>query len=228
MLLTYIYYASIQCKLKEVRGYNGTIAVCMLCKCFSSVLVSENLNKLKELQYLNLALNNIEKIENLERCESLDKLDFTLNFIGELTSITNLRDNYNLRLLYMTGNPCTGKNENFILFLNIDFKSRNKMKISIKKLILNYQLNIFTDYVGYRDYVVSVLPQLEFLDGEKIRKSERIMALQNFPETEKNIIAQQKVYALKRNDQKIRLKKEYEENTTADESGIDDEEKTKK
>lgn len=85
-------------------------------------------------------------------------------------------------------------------------------------------MNTFTDYHGYRDYVVSVLPQLEFLDGEKIRKSERIMALQNFPKTEKNIKAQQKVYALKRNDQKIRLKKVYEENITAD----DDEEKTKK
>jgi protein TilB len=31
----------------------------------------ENLNKLKELEYLNLALNNISKIENIERCESL-------------------------------------------------------------------------------------------------------------------------------------------------------------
>jgi protein TilB len=31
----------------------------------------ENLNKLKELEYLNLALNNIAKIEGIERCESL-------------------------------------------------------------------------------------------------------------------------------------------------------------
>ena len=31
----------------------------------------ENLNKLKELEYLNLALNNISKIENIEGCESL-------------------------------------------------------------------------------------------------------------------------------------------------------------
>jgi protein TilB len=41
----------------------------------------ENLNKLKELEYLNLALNNISKIENLEGCESLRKLDLTVNFI---------------------------------------------------------------------------------------------------------------------------------------------------
>jgi protein TilB len=41
----------------------------------------ENLNKLKELDYLNLALNNIAKIENIEGCESLRKLDLTVNFI---------------------------------------------------------------------------------------------------------------------------------------------------
>lgn len=41
----------------------------------------ENLNKLRELEYLNLALNNIEIIEGLGNCESLNKLDLTCNFI---------------------------------------------------------------------------------------------------------------------------------------------------
>ncbi|XP_041969301.1 protein tilB [Aricia agestis] len=67
----------------------------------------ENLNKLKNLTYLNLALNNIEVIENLERCESLNKLDLTLNFIGEIISVESLAQNYNLQSLYLTGNPCT-------------------------------------------------------------------------------------------------------------------------
>ena len=31
----------------------------------SDVLVSENVGRLKKLEYLNLALNNVEKIENL-------------------------------------------------------------------------------------------------------------------------------------------------------------------
>ena len=31
----------------------------------------ENLTRLKELEYLNLALNNISKIENISGCESL-------------------------------------------------------------------------------------------------------------------------------------------------------------
>ena len=33
--------------------------------------VMENLNRLKSLEYLNLALNNVSKIEGINRCESL-------------------------------------------------------------------------------------------------------------------------------------------------------------
>eukprot|EP01105_Mastigella_eilhardi_P021196 TRINITY_DN5109_c0_g1_i2.p1 TRINITY_DN5109_c0_g1~~TRINITY_DN5109_c0_g1_i2.p1 ORF type:complete len:218 (+),score=71.44 TRINITY_DN5109_c0_g1_i2:26-655(+) len=66
----------------------------------------ENLNKLKELKYLNLAVNNIEKVENLEACESLEKLDLTANFIADLPSVRSLAPNYNLRQLYLIGNPC--------------------------------------------------------------------------------------------------------------------------
>ncbi|KAL7042289.1 hypothetical protein ACKWTF_001094 [Chironomus riparius] len=67
----------------------------------------ENLNKLKKLEYLNLAINNIEKIENLSQCESLQKLDLTLNFIGELTSVESLQSNIHLEELFLTGNPST-------------------------------------------------------------------------------------------------------------------------
>ena len=51
------------------------------------------------LEYLNLALNNIERIENLEGCESLNKLDLTLNFIGEITSVQSLSNNIHLTTL---------------------------------------------------------------------------------------------------------------------------------
>ena len=55
------------------------------------ILFLENVSRLKKLEYLNVALNNIEKVENLEGCESLNKLDLTVNFVGELTSITCLQ-----------------------------------------------------------------------------------------------------------------------------------------
>eukprot|EP01112_Ceratiomyxa_fruticulosa_P004533 TRINITY_DN1506_c0_g1_i1.p1 TRINITY_DN1506_c0_g1~~TRINITY_DN1506_c0_g1_i1.p1 ORF type:complete len:397 (-),score=61.82 TRINITY_DN1506_c0_g1_i1:206-1396(-) len=66
----------------------------------------ENLSKLKELQYLNLAINNIQRIENLEGCESLNKLDLTCNFISDLLSVESLKGNFNLKELYLVGNPC--------------------------------------------------------------------------------------------------------------------------
>ncbi|CAK89930.1 unnamed protein product (macronuclear) [Paramecium tetraurelia] len=64
----------------------------------------ENLNKLRELEYLNLALNNIKLIEGIENCESLMKLDLTVNFVD----LQKFRKIYLvLKELYLTGNPCT-------------------------------------------------------------------------------------------------------------------------
>lgn len=70
----------------------------------------ENVSKLKELDYLNLALNSIELIEGLEGCESLRKLDLTANFVNAETfkdSIEHLRQVPSLRELYLLGNPIT-------------------------------------------------------------------------------------------------------------------------
>ncbi len=35
----------------------------------------------QELEDLNLALNNISRLQNLQRCESLRRLDLTANFV---------------------------------------------------------------------------------------------------------------------------------------------------
>jgi protein TilB len=66
---------------------------------YEDCVVSENVSRLKKLEYLNLALNNIDRIENLEGCESLKKLDLTVNFIGELTGIETLKNNIHLETL---------------------------------------------------------------------------------------------------------------------------------
>ncbi|TPX46668.1 hypothetical protein SeMB42_g03608 [Synchytrium endobioticum] len=101
----------------------------------------ENLNKLKELQYLNLAINNITKLENLQGCESLTKLDLTLNFIQDPLDVESLAKNEFLRELYLVGNPCCERE-------------------------------------GYWEYVITALPQLTYLDGREIEKSQRIAARQ--------------------------------------------------
>lgn len=69
----------------------------------------EGLHRLKCLEYLNMALNNVRVIEGLDRCESLTKLDLTVNFIDVDTleeSILNLQENEFLKELFLTGNPC--------------------------------------------------------------------------------------------------------------------------
>ncbi|KAK9845226.1 hypothetical protein WJX81_000521 [Elliptochloris bilobata] len=61
------------------------------------------------LEYLNVAINNITRVENLQRCEALAKLDLTVNFVGlaGLLSVASLAANPALRELHLTGNPCT-------------------------------------------------------------------------------------------------------------------------
>lgn len=68
----------------------------------------ENLKYMRELEYLNLALNNISKIEGIQNCEFLKKLDLTLNFVDFdmlEVSMKNLQKNENLKDLFMMGNP---------------------------------------------------------------------------------------------------------------------------
>ncbi|XP_042222766.1 dynein axonemal assembly factor 11-like [Homarus americanus] len=59
----------------------------------------ENVGRLRDLEYVNLALNNIERVEGLQRCEPLQKLDLTANFVCDLTSLLSLQDLPNLREL---------------------------------------------------------------------------------------------------------------------------------
>ena len=91
------------------------------------------------LEYVNISMNAIEFIEGLERCENLKKLDMTLYFVGEISTIFSLRANESLEELYPTGNPCA-------------------------------------TFKYYREFVIIVLPQLKYLDGINIEKSERILA----------------------------------------------------
>ncbi|GAB4823127.1 hypothetical protein N2152v2_010173 [Parachlorella kessleri] len=69
----------------------------------------ERLNRLKELEHLNLAVNCITKVQNLQRCESLRRLDLTINFVEKagLLSLASLKDNEFLEDLILVGNPCT-------------------------------------------------------------------------------------------------------------------------
>ena len=59
---------------------------------------------------MNLAVNNLKKIEGIKFCESLYKIDLTLNFVTLETleeSMEELQYLDELKEIYMTGNPCT-------------------------------------------------------------------------------------------------------------------------
>lgn len=58
--------------------------------------------------------------------------------------------------------------------------------------------NPCTDYEGYREFVVGSLPQLEWLDGKEVTRSERILATQRLPELRKRIAEQQEEYMRER------------------------------
>jgi protein TilB len=106
--------------LEEISLHQNEIekieAIGTLCRHLKILLLQNNiidkiegLRKLKELEYLNLALNNIQVVDNLDGCESLRKLDLTVNFIDLDTfreSILNLKANQFLEDLYLVGNPC--------------------------------------------------------------------------------------------------------------------------
>ena len=69
----------------------------------------EGIHKLRELEYINLAVNSVSLIEGVKGCESLQKIDLTLNFVDieDLEeSIDNLCELPDFRELYLLGNPC--------------------------------------------------------------------------------------------------------------------------
>ena len=55
------------------------------------------------LEYLNLAMNNIERVENTEPLEKLEKLDLILNFVGEITSIRLLKHKSPIEIIVFDG-----------------------------------------------------------------------------------------------------------------------------
>ena len=70
----------------------------------------EGITKCKELEYLNMAVNNISLVEGIRNCESLQKMDLTLNFVDIEDfeeSVDNLAELPDIREIHFLGNPCT-------------------------------------------------------------------------------------------------------------------------
>mmetsp|Transcript_22884 Transcript_22884/g.45902 ORF Transcript_22884/g.45902 Transcript_22884/m.45902 type:complete len:574 (-) Transcript_22884:144-1865(-) len=136
-----------------------------------------DLKFLKRLEYLNLALNNVRKIEGVEGMEWLRKLDLTLNFVGveDLEeSVDNLRECGSLEELFLVGNPC----------MMVEEEECKDMREGGEKEAKEGHKNCKRPmgWVGCRAYIIAKLPNLKVLDGKEIKRSERIAAMQTLPQ----------------------------------------------
>ncbi|XP_026230648.1 protein tilB homolog isoform X2 [Anabas testudineus] len=141
----------------------------------------------RELRILYLQNNLIPRIENLGRLKKLEYLNLALN---NIEVIENLEGCESLQKLDLTVNfvGCLSSVESL------------KHNIHLRELFLVG--NPCTEFEGYRQYVVASLPQLKWLDGTEINRSERIRAFQGLEEVKRRVWEQEKDYLRKRAKEK--------------------------
>jgi len=154
------------------RTCGKTLKILLLQNNVINRMVPSELKLFRSLEYLNLALNNISMIEGLKNMEWLKKLDLTLNFINLDVlekSINELVECRSLVELFLLGNPCMGLNADD---LAVDNASKEEGVDKAQKQV---------GWKGCRAYIIARLPSLQFLDGKEIKRSERILAIQQLP-----------------------------------------------
>lgn len=154
-------------------------------------------NYCRELKILYLQGNLIARIENLWKLKRLVYLNLAINNIETIENLDKLESLEKLDLTV-----------NFIGDLESVSALRNNY--SLRELILTG--NPCADYVGYRDYVIHVLPQLDSLDLVRISKFDQLQAQKKFPHVEEAVKRQQTDYFKFRVMQKIRVGREIEQN----------------
>ncbi|KAK8833669.1 Protein tilB [Tritrichomonas musculus] len=139
----------------------------------------QHLSLLHELEYLNLALNNISVIEGLEGCEKLNKLDLTCNFVVDLVSVQSLEANPLLRELYMIGNPC----DKFTGYRDFVIASLPQLKVfDGKEITSSERINAKRHKNQLLD---SIIQQAATCDVGHYTPEERMKAWQEIEETKK-------------------------------------------
>ncbi|XP_043991185.1 dynein axonemal assembly factor 11 isoform X1 [Gambusia affinis] len=141
----------------------------------------------RELRILYLQNNLIPRIENVGRLKKLEYLNLALN---NIQVIENLEGCESLRKLDLT--------VNFVgLLSSVESLQHNA---HLRELFLVG--NPCTEFQGYRQYVVAALPQLKWLDGTEISRSERIRASQGLEQVRRRVREQEQEYLRRREEQK--------------------------
>lgn len=128
---------------------------------------------MRNLEILYLQNNQISKLENLSKLKSLKYLQVALN---NITKIENLQGLESLEKLDLTVN-----------FIENPMDVDNLVKLEfLRELYLTG--NPCTQKEGYRQYVITALPQLKILDSREIGISERIEARQSFQDIKQRFL----------------------------------------
>nr|XP_019968107.1 PREDICTED: protein tilB homolog [Paralichthys olivaceus] len=148
----------------------------------------EHLDKwCRDLRILYLQNNLVSRMENLSRLKKLEYLNLALN---NIEVIENLEGCESLQKLDLT--------VNFIGCLSSVESLRHN--IHLRELFLVG--NPCTLFEGYRQFVVSSLPQLKWLDGTEISRSERIRSSQGLEEVKRRVLEQEKEYLRRRAEER--------------------------
>ncbi|XP_034534259.1 protein tilB homolog isoform X2 [Notolabrus celidotus] len=154
----------------------------------------------QDLRILYLQNNLIPRIENLGRLKKLQYLNLALN---NIEVIENLEGCESLQKLDLT--------VNFVGRLS----SVESLQSNIHLRELFLVGNPCTEFKGYRQYVVSSLPQLKFLDGTEVSRSERIRASQGLDEVRRSVWEQEREYL----ERRAREKEEAQRKAAGEERG---------
>ncbi|XP_069367536.1 dynein axonemal assembly factor 11 isoform X2 [Paralichthys olivaceus] len=148
----------------------------------------EHLDKwCRDLRILYLQNNLVSRMENLSRLKKLEYLNLALN---NIEVIENLEGCESLQKLDLT--------VNFIGCLSSVESLRHN--IHLRELFLVG--NPCTLFEGYRQFVLSSLPQLKWLDGTEISRSERIRSSQGLEEVKRRVLEQEKEYLRRRAEER--------------------------
>ncbi|XP_017294615.1 protein tilB homolog isoform X2 [Kryptolebias marmoratus] len=141
----------------------------------------------RDLRILYLQNNLIPRIENLGRLKKLEYLNLALN---NIEVIENLEGCESLQKLDLT--------VNFVGLLS----SVESLKANIHLRELFLVGNPCTEFEGYRQFVVAALPQIKWLDGTEVSRSERIRAAQGLEEVRRRVGEQEEAYLRRRAQEK--------------------------
>ncbi|PAA72939.1 hypothetical protein BOX15_Mlig031758g1, partial [Macrostomum lignano] len=170
----------------------------VLNKLFHMVQITEDLVRrraehnecqISTLEELSLHQQDIEKIEHLDKwCRDLKILYLQSNLIGKIENVGRLKklEYLNLalnnieRVENLEGCESLAKLDLTVNFIG-DILSLASLTglVNLRELYLTG--NPCAQFESYRDFVICTLPQLKYLDGEEISRSERIKAEQNYP-----------------------------------------------